>query len=130
MTEHEIKQIADMMTNQLHGVEDRLSANVEVLRKEMKLSIETLREEINLTRETLREEMNLTSETLLRGVNIIVENKYDQILKLLREDYGRVAVAVEKTADYDTIKATVAIHNEALEQQNTRIIALEQRAVV
>lgn len=62
-------------------------------------------------------------------LEVSYENQTQQILNLLREDYGRVASSVSKTADYDEVKSTVAEHRSALENHNQRITELEKKAI-
>lgn len=75
--------------------------------------------------DTLREEItNQNNET-----QMMVENGYQRIENLLREDYGRVANAANKVADYDEVKGKVAGHDRTLESHNERISKLEKTAI-
>jgi putative sterol carrier protein len=60
----------------------------------------------------------------------LVENKYDVICNLLKEEYNPMAEQVSETAakvsDYDDLKSTVSDHADALENHNQRLVKLEQ----
>ena len=65
----------------------------------------------------------------MTSLELSYENKTDQILNLLREDYSRVADAAAKTADYDDVKSQVAEHRSALENHSQRLTELEKKAI-
>lgn len=68
-----------------------------------------------------------------RQMRVVVENGYQRIENLLREDYSRVAGAAAKgAAAADTqaeIKSTVADHNRALQNHNERLTTLEKKVI-
>ena len=73
--------------------------------------------------------LEATKKEILRGVNVVVENKYQEILKLLREDYGRLAATADSVRDYGEVKSMVSGHDRALKSHHTRIDALEKKAI-
>lgn len=64
-----------------------------------------------------------------RHLRMLIENSMSKIENLLREDYGRVAGAATKVADYDKVKNKVFEHQTALENHNNRLIELEKKAI-
>lgn len=73
-----------------------------------------------------------TREEMTRQNNetrVLIENSFQKIQNLLEEDYGRVANAVAKTADYDDLKSTVSEHRNALVNHNERLTELEKKAI-
>lgn len=83
-------------------------------------------EKIGTLREDLRTEMNRQhNET-----RTLVENKYDVICNLLKEEYNPMAKRVSDTAakvsDYDDLKSTISDHDSAIQNHNKRLTKLEQ----
>ena len=83
-------------------------------------------EKIETLREDLRTEMNRQhNET-----RTLVENKYDVICNLLKEEYSPVAKRVRdmesKFKNYDKLEAAVTEHEETLIDHNERLAKLEQ----
>ncbi len=64
-----------------------------------------------------------------RHLRVLIENSMSRIENLLREDYGRVAGAAKKVADYDEVKGAVTRHESALENHNKRLTELEKKAM-
>ena len=73
------------------------------------------------TREEMTKQNNET--------RVLIENSFQKIQNLLEEDYGRVADAAAKTADYDDVKSQVAEHRSALENHSQRLTELEKKAI-
>lgn len=74
----------------------------------------------------IEQKLEKNNDILINQVKAVVENKYDEILKLLKEDYGRVSDGVKKVADYDKVKDQVKNHENALINHNERIAKLEK----
>lgn len=64
-----------------------------------------------------------------RRLHILIENSMSRIENLLREDYGRVAGAAAKVADYDEVKGKVDTHQTTLENHNRRLVELEKKVI-
>ncbi len=73
------------------------------------------------------------NEVLLRGVKTIVENKYDEVLKLLQEDYTPLASTVystaQKIADYADLKQMLRSHERALQTHKRELDMLKKQAI-
>jgi|GEM_PF-5194872 len=82
------------------------------------------------------EKLSVLDEKLTRQNNetrMIVENRFQEIKSLLKEDYARVeknaakgAAAADRQKDTDS---TVADHDRAIQRHNERITALEKKAI-
>ena len=74
------------------------------------------------------------NEILLRGVNVIVENKYQEILNLLKEDYSPVAETARNTAqqvqDYPEMRGQMKTLQNAVQNCNERLTALEDKKAI
>lgn len=83
---------------------------------------------------SIDEKLAANNEVLLRGVNVIVENKYQEILNLLKEDYSPVAETARKTAlqvqDYPEMRGQMKTIQNAVQNCNERITALETKAAI
>jgi hypothetical protein len=73
------------------------------------------------------ERITRLDERMIR-LEVSYENKTQQIISLLREDYSRAAGAAAKVEDYDEVKDQVQAHDHALQDHNSRITILEKKA--
>lgn len=121
----ETSALDEKMTNQVSSLREEVADQVSNLRDEMAGEFSSVREDMT----GLREEMT----TQNRQTHVLIENKFDEIRNLLREDYGRVADAAAKGAavaeSHQEILGTVKDHDNALQNHNKRITVLEGKAI-
>lgn len=85
--------------------------------------------DVKATMATKADLEGLATKMDIHDTRTLIENGYQRIENLLREDYGRVAAAADKVRDYDNVKSKVAEHDSALQSHNTRIKELEKKAI-
>ncbi len=111
------QRMASVMDEKLaasdEAIERRFAASDEAIEKRFAASDEAIEKRLAANIEAIEKRLAANNEVLLREVNIVVENKYDEILKLLREDYTPVREKVAEFSDYPKIKRQVADHDRA-----------------
>lgn len=109
------------LENQISNIEGNM-----ITKQELDENKKSILRSIDSKIDSLREEMTRQNNE----TRMLVENGYSRIENLLREDYGRIADAANKVQDYDELKNTVAVHEDALQNHNKRITELENKAAI